>query len=381
MVITFVGCFITWPVLFPVHATGGPTSPPQQQLDILSFSNIDTSTSSGKNRLYAHVFVGWLFFGFILFTICREIIFYINLRQAFLLSPVYSNRISSRTVLFTSVPAPYLDEAKLRKVFGSAVKKIWITGDTSEIDELVEKRDKIAYKLESAEVKLIRLANAERLKAQKKAGPARDEETEAPVADVDAESGSIAARWVPPNKRPTHKLGKFGLYGAKVDTINWCREQLETLIPEVESARTRYQDGECKKIPAVFIEFSTQSEAQAAFQTLSHHQALHMTPRYIGVNPNEVVWNSLKITWWQKVVWRYIVLGFITALIIFWAIPVTAVGLISNISYLETYSWLSWLQKIPNIIMGVVTGLLPSVLLAILMSLVPIIMRRMSPSS
>jgi len=66
------------------------------------------------------------------------------------------------------VPAPYLDEAKLRKVFSPAVKRIWITGDSTEIDELVEKRDKIAYRLESAEVKLIKLANGERLKAMKK---------------------------------------------------------------------------------------------------------------------------------------------------------------------------------------------------------------------
>jgi calcium permeable stress-gated cation channel len=372
-----VGCSITWPVLFPVNATGGPTNPPQEQLDILSFSNIDTSQSSGKNRLYAHTFIGWIFFGFILFTICRETIFYINLRQAFLLSPIYAGRISSKTVLFTSVPAPYLDEVKLHKVFGPAVKRIWITGDSTEIDELVEKRDEIAYRLESAEVKLIKLANAERLKAMKKSGVTNN--GEAPTADADAEPGSIAARWVPPNKRPTHKLGKFGLYGAKVDTINWCREQLETLIPEVDAAQAKYRAGDFKKIPAVFIEFNTQSEAQAAYQTLSHHQALHMSPRYIGVNPGEVVWKSLRISWWQKVIRRYLVLGFITALIVFWAIPVTFVGLISNITYLETYSWLAWLEDVPKVIMGVISGLLPSVMLAILMSLVPVVMRRASP--
>ena len=40
------------------------------------------------------------------------------------------------------------------------------------------------------------------------------------------------------------------------------------------------------------------------------------------------------------------------------------------------YTFLSWLTKVPNVIMGVITGLLPSVMLAILMSLVPIVMRR-----
>lgn len=263
-------------------------------------------------------------------------------------------------------------------MFGASVKSVWITADTTQLDELVEKRDKIAFKLESAEVKLIKLANKERSAALKKGATPNEE---ALVADGDTESGSVAARWIPHSKRPTHKLGKFGLYGQKVDSINWTREQLQTLIPEVEAAQASYRDGNNKSIPAVFIEFKTQSDAQAAFQTLSHHQALHMSPRYIGVNPSEIVWKSLRISWWQKVVRRYAVLGFITAMIVFWAIPVAFCGLVSNINYLENYSFLSWLSKIPNVIMGVVTGLLPSVLLAILMSLVPIVMRRKSLTS
>ena len=101
-----------------------------------------------------------------------------------------------------------------------------------------------------------------------------------------------------------------------------------------------------------------------------------MSPKYIGVNPNEVVWKSLKVSWWQRVVRRIGVVGFITALVVFWAIPVAFVGLISNITYLETFSFLTWLTKIPQVIMGVISGLLPSVMLAILMSLVPIVMRR-----
>ncbi|KAG4424662.1 hypothetical protein IFR04_002195 [Cadophora malorum] len=368
VVIMFVGACITMPVLFPINITGGNGG---GQLDMLSMSNVNKNGKNAKYKFFAHCFCGWLFFGFVLFLVIRESIFYINLRQAFLLSPVYGNRISSRTVLFTSVPKPYLDVAKLRKVFGDSVKNIWVTGDTTLVDELVEERDKVAYKLEAAEVKLIKLANGERLKAAKKGANVE----QPPVGNGDAESGSLAARWIPTKKRPTHKLGKFGLIGQKVDTINWCRSRLETLIPEVEAAQAAYRAGETEKIGGVFIEFVHQSDAQAAFQTLSHHQALHMSPRYIGVNPNEVVWKSLKISWSARLIRRIAVMGFVTALIVFWAIPVAAVGLISNIQYLTTYSWLEWLNKIPDVIMGVVSGLLPSVALAILMSLVPIIMR------
>jgi hypothetical protein len=54
--ICFVGACLTFPVLFPVNATGGGG---QTQFDVLSFANIN---KAGKNRYYAHVFIGWIFF-------------------------------------------------------------------------------------------------------------------------------------------------------------------------------------------------------------------------------------------------------------------------------------------------------------------------------
>lgn len=364
VIICFVGCCITWPVLFPVNITGGGG---QSQLDILSYANINPDTQG--NRYYAHTFVAWVYYGFVMYLIFRECVYYINLRQAFLISPFYANRVSSRTVLFTSVPDSYLDERILRKIFGNSIKHIWINSDIKEIEKLVEERDKVAFRLEKAEVKLIKLANKERIKASK---GAPDENTHPPL---DAESGSVASRWVPHKKRPTHRTGLLGLIGKKVDTIDWCRSELARLIPEAEAAQTRYRSGSNKKIPAVFIEFKSQAEAETAYQVLAHHTGLTMSPSYIGITPNDVVWSSLSISWWQKLVRRYAVIGFITAMIIFWAIPVGVVGIISNVSYLENLSFLTWLKQIPDIIMGVVTGLLPSVALAILMSLVPVVMR------
>lgn len=366
IIICFVGCCITMPILFPVNATGAGG---QTQLDVLSYSNIDSKTQS--QRYYAHAFVAWIYYGFVMYLIFRECIYYINLRQAFLISPLYGNRVSSRTVLFTSVPEYYLDERILRKVFGNAVQHIWITGVADDVEKLVKERDKVALKLEKAEVKLIKLANKERIKALKGAG-ADEQKTQPPL---DAESGSIAARWVPLKKRPSHRTGLLGLIGKKVDTIDWCRSELTRLVPETEAAQAHYRSGNAKKVPAVFIEFKSQSEAEAAYQVLTHHAGLQMSPRYIGITPGDVVWSSLTVPWWQRLVRRYAVLAFITALIIFWAIPVAVVGVISNVTALEKLSFLTWLKQIPDIIMGVVTGLLPSVALSILMSLVPVIMR------
>lgn len=367
VVMCLVGCAITWPVLFPINATGGNGS---RQFDLLTMGNVENNW-----KLFAHAGCAVIYFSFVIYTITRESIYYINLRQAYLLSPYYSSRISSRTVLFTSVPADYMDPNKLRRVLGSHVRRIWPATDIKELEDKVDDRDTAAMKLEAAETKLITTANGARVKADKKSE--RSSSEEAVIAHN--ESGSMAARYLDPKKRPTHRLKP--IIGKKVDTIDWCRSELSKLIPEVNRMQHLQRSGQAKMGRAVFVEFDSLTEAQAAFQSVTHHQVLQMAPRYTGMNPSEVIWSNLRINWWERVIRQILTISFVVALIIFWSIPVAFVGAISNIDSLtETpgLEWLSFLNSIPDTIMGVVEGLLPTILLAALMALLPIILRLMA---
>ena len=309
--------------------------------------------------------------------IAREMVYYINIRQAYLLSPLYANRMSSRTVLFTSVPKDFLDGAKIRALFGSKLKNFWISTDNKDLDELVKERDKLAMKLEAAETKLIKKANAMRLKSLKKGGASHEEANTGMVTEVEGESGSAASRWIKPSDRPTHRLKP--LIGKKVDTINYCRSELARLIPKVEELQAKVRAGDAKLGCSVFVEFFNQAEAQSAYQSVVHHQPLHMAPRYIGINPEEVIWSNLRILWWERVLRNYATIAFICVLIVFWAVPVAFVGVLSNLNSLrEQFTWLAWLKQVPDAIFGVISGLLPSILLAVLMALLPIILRLMA---
>lgn len=303
--------------------------------------------------------------------ITRESIFYINLRQAFLMSPLYSQRISSKTVLFTSVPEDYLNEVRLRKALGDAVVRVWLPTDTSDLEDLVEERDKTILKLEAAETKLCKLANAAKIKQGNSADTADS-------SAVDTEAGSAAARWIKRKDRPTHRLKP--LIGQKVDTIEWCRAELPGMIKRVEEEQFKHRNlKDVKQMNSVFVEFTTLSEAQAAFQSLTHHQVLHMAPRFTGLNPGEVIWKNLRIRWYERIIRGIVTTAVVTALVIFWSIPVALVGAISKIDKLigtPGLEWLSFLNKLPPAILGVVTGLLPVIMLAVLMALLPIFLRR-----
>ena len=307
--------------------------------------------------------------------IARETIYYINVRQTYLLSPLYANRMSSRTVLFTSVPNEFLKENMIRRLFGNRMKNFWVATDTKDLDKLVKERNKVAMKLEGAEIKLIKLANKQRTK---KGGAGHVEDGAGTHGDdVNGESGSIASRWVPANKRPTHRL-KF-LIGKKVDTINWCRSELQRLEPLIQAEQAKHRAQEAKAVGSIFVEYYTQADAQAAYQTTTHHLPLHMSPRFVGINPEDVIWDNLRIKWWERVVRYAGSIAFICALIIFWAVPVAFVGFLSNIDKLrDSVSWLRWLHAVPQVIFGVISGLLPSILMAVLMALLPIVLRLMA---
>lgn len=110
--------------------------------------------------------------------------------------------------------------------------------------------------------------------------------------------------------------------------------------------------------------------------SVAHNLPLHMAPRYIGLDPTQVIWSNLRIKWWERIIRYSATIGFVSALILFWAIPVAVVGSISNIDSLTNkVHFLRFINDVPSWIKGVITGLLPTVLMSILMALLPIVLR------
>jgi hypothetical protein len=367
VVCCLVGCAITFPVLFPINITGGGV---KIQFELLTMANV----TNNYFKMFAHAGCAIIFFSFVIYMITRETIFYINLRQAYLMSPYYTSRLSSKVVMYTSVPDDYMNETKLREMLGSAVRRIWLATDTKELEELVDERDKAHTKLEAAETKLIKTANANKLKADKQAAKKGERSNSEEAAMADTESGSVSARYIQPKQRPIHRLKP--LIGKKVDTIDWSRGELQRLIPKVAELQAAQKKRDAKLLGSAFVEFASVHDAQAAYQSLTHHHILHMQPRFTGMTPTEILWGNLNIKWWERVIRQIAVITFVVVLIVFWAVPVAFVGSISKVDKLiELLPFLSFINNLPKVLFGLITGLLPVILLAVLMALLPIILR------
>lgn len=357
-----VGWIITWPILFPVYATGGNGA---TQFNKVSFTNVNNKTKA--NYYYATALVAWVYLGFVMLLIARETILFIKLRQTVMLSPSYRSRLSTKTVLFTTVPENLRSEAAMRESF-DGVLNVWVQPDIKELTDLVKKRDKAAAKLEGAENKMIKKLIKNRKKEEKKAAKSGEATQDIPL--VDNEEGR---RHIEVDKkiRPTHRL-RF-LIGKKVDTIDWARPEIQSLNEQIEATSTKVNSAD--KVPAIFVEFESLESAQAAFSQVVYQKKRQMTPKVLGVQPNDVIWKNLSNKTSKTKMISIAATIFVTLMVIFWAIPVAFVGAVSNVQALDSHAWLAWIKDIPSVILGVITGLLPSIMLSVLMALVPIILR------
>lgn len=143
-----------------------------------------------------------------------------------------------------------------------------------DLPEIYDRRLAACNKLESAEATLIGLAAKLKLKADKEAG----KDTQAPKASTKAgtnktstgpdgsgsslaidsplvtpsESGEAGHKtrveeFVPREKRPTHKLGFLGLWGEKVDTIEWCRKEIATCTELLEAGKLKIRESDAEE--------------------------------------------------------------------------------------------------------------------------------------
>lgn len=356
--VCLLGCFMLWPILFPVNATNSAYN--NDGFDILAYGNV-----SNKWRFFAHVFLSWLFFGSIVFIIYRELVYYTTFRHALQSTPLYDSLLSSRTLLLTETPENLLKETELRNYFPTATN-VWYARDYKELREKVKERTKLSAKYEGTVNKVITKAVQLRNKCVKKG-----KETPSPADDLNKylKDGK---------KRPTHKL-KF-LIGKKVDTLDYCVERLGELNADIKTAQEQHNAN--TQIPSVFIEFPTQIELQKAYQAIPYNDELKCCQRYTGVAPDDIVWDNLSLTKNKRRTKKVLACTVLTLTIIFWAIPVAVVGCISNINFLtEKVPFLRFINNMPPKLMGIITGLLPVVALAVLMSLVPPFIKKMGKVS
>ncbi|KAH7385963.1 hypothetical protein BKA66DRAFT_527669 [Pyrenochaeta sp. MPI-SDFR-AT-0127] len=189
-------------------------------------------------------------------------------------------------------------------------------------------------------------------------------------------------KYIKPKDRETMRIPLFNkswwpslpLIGKKVDTIYHCRKELARL--NVEIADDQAHEERFPLMNSAFVQFNHQVAAHMACQSISHHIPRQMAPRTVEVNPQYVLWDNLTMKWWERYLRMFGVIIIIVGLVIFWGIPVSFTGALSQINTLtDDLPWLAWITTLPRWLVSFVQGVLPPAVLALLFVVLPITLR------
>ncbi|KAL8687529.1 MAG: hypothetical protein Q9218_006325 [Villophora microphyllina] len=392
-------------------------------LDTLSWQNVDPART---NRYWVHLVFALLVVAWSLFRMYREKVNFIDVRQRFLTSPEHRLKASARTVLITNIPSEYRSKEALEALYDVFVDNddrsrltVWVNRDYGFLRALVARRRSLRHALEKAELRILRSVNkAYRKGGENKAPKLRvgqtvrdsqtsDDEKEAMVKnheqnissafEADCNQGpQLWHKYSQPSIAPEISLvqGKDGFWKPtsilrfwvsgerkKAPKIAWLRAEIARLTVQIDELLPKLDDEKLfPKQNSAFIQFDRQMAAHMACSLVSHNKAGRMSPRFVEVAPHEIIWPNMGVTSLGRFVKTCLALILFAAMLFLWGIPTTILSSLSKLGTLrDTVSWLHWLRKWPNWIVGLISGPLVSILLALLIQLVvPALARKLA---
>lgn len=329
-------------ILVPVNATGGTLVNLKKELvfsdiDKLSISNVQ----SGSQRFWAHLLMAYVFSAWTCFVLYVEYDKIASMRLHFLASQ--RRRADQFSVLVRNVP-PDTDETISEHVdhfFRVNHPDHYLTHqvvyNANKLAKLVKKKEKLKNWLDYYQIKYSRH----------------------------------------PEKRPTTKEGFLGLWGERVDAIDFYTAEIETLVKEIAEERERVLKDPEAIMPVAFVSFNTRWGAAVCAQTQqSKNPTIWLTEW--APEPRDVYWSNLAIPF-VAIAIRKLVMGVtLFFLVFFFMIPIAAVQSLANLDGIEKVA--PFLKPIieVKIIKSFLQGFLPGLALKIFLILLPTILMIMS---
>ncbi|KAI5449824.1 phosphate metabolism protein 7 [Naganishia albida] len=361
---------LTWIVLMPVSATKPNNG--LSGLNRFTFGNVGPNV---QQRHVAHFLIAVLLILWTIYIIFREYQHFLVTRQSWLTSSTHQRLARARTVMLVNVPKDLMSGSTLRELAGSithsaAPVKVWLSREAKKIEDVYDERTKEHARLEAGEGKMLMQA-VKNVKKKKVPSSTSSSDPERTTTSADA----LIEKYLTPKQRSkvTWKQGFLGLIGRKMD-----REQSPAFIREKneELERMRGDLDQFELGNVAFLRFKSQAEAHTFARCVNKDRERKLIKSGIEVVPEDIEWNNTSKNPYQRKIGGIISWALTIGLIIVWSIPVSFVGGVSNVDALcTTASWLAWICTIPKVALGIIKGVLPPVLLAILFALLPIVLR------
>ncbi|KAL4385775.1 hypothetical protein GQ457_15G008020 [Hibiscus cannabinus] len=180
-----------------------------------------------------------------------------------------------------------------------------------------------------------------------------------------------------PEKRLTKKIGFLGLWGERVDSIDFYKQQIKEFDKQMELERQKVLKDSKSILPVAFVSFKSRWGAAVCAQTQqSKNPTLWLTNW--APEPRDVYWRNLAIPFVSLTIRKTIISISVFALVFFYMIPIAFVQSLANLEGLERVA--PFLRPVIELgfIKSFLQGFLPGLALKIFLYILPTILMIMS---
>ncbi|GAB2273385.1 hypothetical protein Dimus_008182 [Dionaea muscipula] len=180
-----------------------------------------------------------------------------------------------------------------------------------------------------------------------------------------------------PDKRPTTKKGFLGLWGERVDSIDFYNEQLQELDIKLTMERQKILKDPKSVMPVAFVSFNSRWGAAVCAQTQQSKNPILWLTSW-APEPHDVYWHNLAIPFVSLSI-RKLVIGIsVFALVFFYMVPIAIVQSLANLEGLEKVA--PFLRPVMELkfIKSLIQGFLPGLALKVFLYFLPAILMVMS---
>ena len=180
-----------------------------------------------------------------------------------------------------------------------------------------------------------------------------------------------------PSKRPTTRTGMMGLWGTKVDAIDYYTGLMDKLSEQEAEERENVINDPDAIIPAAFVSFKTRWGAAVCAQTQQTSDPTVWLTEW-APEPRDVYWENLAIPYFDLNLRRLLVNVSMFFLTFFFMIPIAFVQSLANIGSIEKFfPFLKSIIEKPSV-KSVIQGFLPGLALKLFLIMLPKMLMAMS---
>ncbi|KAH9753188.1 CSC1-like protein [Citrus sinensis] len=180
-----------------------------------------------------------------------------------------------------------------------------------------------------------------------------------------------------PEKKPTTKMGFLGLWGKKVDAIDYYKHQMKELERRMSVERQKILKDSKSILPVAFVSFKSRWGAAVCAQTQQCKNPTLWLTNW-APEPRDIYWRNLAIPFVSLTIRKFIISVSVFALVFFYMIPIAFVQSLANLEGLERVAPVLRPVIELKFIKSFLQGFVPGLALKIFLYILPTILMIMS---